>query len=179
MYIILDALVRMLAPVISFTSEEIWKHLPHRENDNPESIQLNSWPEANEAYDNQLLKEKWDHLIKVRDEVLKALENARNEKIIGSSLEASVTLKASGAELDFLSENLEILPMVFIVSDVNVEADGSVEEIEIDVKKASGEKCERCWIYSKSVGKIQNIRLYAADAPMCWIEAALWRYNGF
>lgn len=153
MYIILDALVRMLAPVISFTSEEIWKHLPHRENDNPESIQLNSWPEANEAYDNQLLKEKWDHLIKVRDEVLKALENARNEKIIGSSLEASVTLKASGAELDFLSENLEILPMVFIVSDVNVEADGSAKEIEIDVKKASGEKCERCWIYSKSVGK--------------------------
>jgi isoleucyl-tRNA synthetase len=153
MYMILDALVRMLAPVISFTSEEIWKYLPHRKNDNPESVQLNSWPEADETYDNEQLKEKWDHLIEVRDKVLKSLENARNEKIIGSSLEASITLKASGAELEFLNENIAILPMIFIVSDVNVEVNDAAKEIEVDVGRAPGEKCERCWMYSKSVGE--------------------------
>jgi len=153
MYIILDALVRMLAPVISFTSEEIWKYIPHRKNDNPESVQLNSWPEADDTYDNEQLKEKWDHLIEVRDKVLKALENARNEKIIGSSLEASVTLKASGAELEFLDENLAILPMIFIVSDVSVERNDAAKEIEVDVDRAPGKKCERCWMYSESVGE--------------------------
>ncbi len=156
MYIILNALVRMLAPVISFTSEEIWKYLPHMDGDNPESIQLNQWPEINEGYDNDALKEKWDRLIEVRDEVLKSLESARNEKVIGSSLEAEVILKAFGEDLAFLTDNLDILPMVFIVSGVRVIQDASLETIQIEVGKATGEKCERCWIYSTSVGENQK-----------------------
>ncbi|NLN64489.1 MAG: isoleucine--tRNA ligase [Clostridiaceae bacterium] len=156
MLLILDALVRMLAPVLSFTSEEIWKYLPHSEGDNPESIQLNSWPKANEAYENPALEEKWNHLHRIRDEVLKALENARNEKVIGSSLEAAVCLKASGTEFSFLNENSDVLPMIFIVSEVSLEQDDGAKEIGIEVTKASGAKCERCWIYSPSVGENQN-----------------------
>lgn len=152
MYIILDALVRMLAPVLAFTSEEIWKYMPHTAKDNPESIQLNSWPKANEAYENPALEEKWDRLHQIRDDVLKALENARNEKLIGSSLEAGVRLKASDADYDFLNENKDLLPTIFIVSEVLLEQDASAKEIGIEVLKASGEKCERCWIYSPTVG---------------------------
>lgn len=153
MYIILDALVRMLAPVLAFTSEEIWKYMPHTKGDNPLSIQLNSWPKANEEYENPALEEKWDRLHQIRDEVLKALENARNEKVIGSSLEAGVRLKASGADYAFLTENSNILPMIFIVSQVFVEEDAGAKNMGIEVLRASGEKCERCWIYSPTVGK--------------------------
>lgn len=156
MVLILDALVRMLAPVLAFTSEEIWKYLPHREGDNPESIQLNSWPEVKEEYENPALEEKWNHLHRVRDEVLKALENARNENVIGSSLTAAVRLKASGEEYAFLAENKDILPMIFIVSDVALEQDDATKTIGIEVTAATGEKCERCWIFSPSVGENHN-----------------------
>lgn len=156
MYIILDALVRLLAPILAFTSEEIWKYIPHRKSDNPESIQLNSWPCVNPDYDNAELEQKWDRLIEIRDAVLKALENARNEKTIGASLEAEVRLKASGSNYDFLEENKDLLAMIFIVSNVVVDNDPSAGEIEIDVVRAEGEKCERCWIYSTSVGKSEK-----------------------
>jgi len=156
MYRIVHALVRMLAPVLAFTSEEIWKYAPHLPEDNPESVQLNSWPQTNNSYVNQALKEKWDRLIKVRDEVLKSLENARNEKIIGSSLEAAVILKASGEEYSFLAQNSDILPMVFIVSHAEVLQDDSAKTIRIEVVQAKGAKCERCWIYNPSVGKDHN-----------------------
>jgi len=153
MYIILDALVRLLAPILAFTSEEIWKYIPHRKSDNPESIQLNSWPAVNPEYENPELEKKWNRLIEIRDDVLKALENARNEKLIGASLEAEIRLKASGDNYDFLAENKELLAMIFIVSDVVIEDDPSATEIEITVARAEGEKCERCWVYSTTVGR--------------------------
>jgi len=153
MYIVLDSLVRLLAPVLAFTSEEIWKYIPHRKGDNPESIQLNSWPKVNAEYDNPALEEKWDRLIEVRDDVLKALENARNEKVIGASLEAEIRLKASGGDYDFLAENKDILSMIFIVSNVAVDKDSGAGNIEITVARAQGQKCERCWVYSHSVGE--------------------------
>jgi len=153
MYIILDALTRLLAPILAFTSEEIWKYIPHRKSDNPESIQLNSWPAVNPEYENPELEKKWNRLIEIRDDVLKALENARNEKLIGASLEAEIRLKASGDNYDFLAENKELLAMIFIVSDVVIEDDPSATEIEITVARAEGEKCERCWVYSTTVGR--------------------------
>ena len=156
MYIILDSLVRMLAPVLAFTSEEIWKYLPHKKGDNPESIQLNDWPKANKAYDNPDLKEKWDNLIAMREIVLKALENARNEKVIGSSLEADILIKASGKEYEFLVQSKDILPMVFITSGVELRQEPSAEAMQIEVKPASSKKCERCWIFSSTVGENQD-----------------------
>lgn len=156
MYIILDSLVRMLAPVLAFTSEEIWMYLPHRKNDNSESIQLNSWPEANGAYEDPALKEKWDHLIEIREAALKALENARNEKVIGSSLEAEIYIKASGKEYEFLIQNKDILSMVCITSGVEVISEPAAKALQVDVKSASGKKCERCWIFSETVGENHN-----------------------
>lgn len=153
MYIILDSLVRLLAPVLAFTSEEIWKYIPHRRTDDPESIQLNSWPVVNDEYNNPQLEAKWDRLTEIRDDVLKALENARNEKTIGASLEAEIRLTASGGDYDFLYENRDILPMIFIVSNVVVDKSPSADMIKIEVAKAEGEKCERCWVYSTTVGE--------------------------
>ena len=150
MYIILDTLTRLLAPVLAFTAEEIWKYLPHRSGDNPESVMLNDWPEVNPEYDNRELEEKWDKLLDVRDAVLKALEDARNQKLIGQSLQANVVLKAGGELFKFLKENQDILPMVFITSQVEVQEGDS--ELEVAVVLAKGEKCERCWIYSDTVG---------------------------
>lgn len=151
MYIILDTLTRLLAPVLVFTSEEIWKYLPHTQKDNPESVMLNDWPEVRPEYEDQALEEKWDRILEVRETVLKALEEARNEKLIGQSLQAKVVLKAGKALYDFLEGIKELLPTVFITSQVELELTdkGGLEAV---VKLADGQKCERCWIYSETVG---------------------------
>lgn len=81
------------------------------------------------------------------------MENARNEKVIGASLEAEIRLKASGSDYDFLTENKDILSMIFIVSNVVVDKDSDAGNIEITVARAQGGKCERCWVYSPSVGE--------------------------
>jgi len=151
MYIILDTLVRLLAPVLVFTSEEIWKYIPHSEKDNPESVMLNDWPEVRPEYDDQALAEKWDRILEVRETVLKALEDARNEKLIGQSLQAKVILKAEKPLYDFLEGVKDLLPTVFITSQVELELkDG--KGLEAIVKLADGQKCERCWVYSETVG---------------------------
>ena len=151
MYIILDTLTRLLAPVLAFTAEEIWQYLPHTDKDNAESIMLNDWPESKAEYEDEALAQKWDRILEVRDGVLKALEEARNQKLIGQSLQAKLVIKAKGEIFELLKENLEILPTVFITSQVELkETDG--EELEVEVLEADGEKCERCWIYSTTVG---------------------------
>jgi len=150
MYIILDTLTRLLAPVLAYTSEEIWKYLPHGEKDNPESIMLNDWPTVKPEYDNKEIEEKWDRIHEVRESVLKALEEARNQKLIGQSLQAKVILKAEGNLLEFLKSVEDLLPTVFITSQVEIT---SGKGFEVEVKLADGEKCERCWIYSDTVGQ--------------------------
>ena len=151
MYIILHTLTRLLAPVLAFTSEEIWQHLPHTEKDNTESVMLNDWPEVNPQYADEALEEKWDRILDVRETVLKALENARNEKLIGQSLQAKVVLKAGKPLYDFLDSVKELLPTVFITSQVELDLSDK-NELEAIVKPADGQKCERCWIYSETVG---------------------------
>ena len=151
MYIILDTLTRLLAPVLAYTSEEIWQFLPHGVKDNPESIMLNDWPSAKPEYNNEALEERWEKILEVRDPVLKALEDARNEKLIGQSLQAKILLKAGGEQYKFLESVKELLPMVFIVSQVEIEKTEK-NSLEAAVKLADGQKCERCWIYSDTVG---------------------------
>lgn len=151
MYIILDTLTRLLAPVLAFTAEEVWKYLPHKDGDNTESVMLNDWPVVKPEYYNKELEEKWDKLLEVRDIVLKALEDARNKKLIGQSLQAKVVLKVNGKDLSFLNENKDILNLIFITSQTEItESDNA--EIEVEVLPADGEKCERCWVYSEAVG---------------------------
>ncbi len=157
-YIILCAVARMLAPVIPFTMEEVWQFIPKSKDFSYETIMTNGFPKKLDIVFDEEHIEKWRKLHAVRDDAKKALENARAEKTIGASLEAKVTLFAADNELyAFLSANKAILPTILITSEVEIknEAGGSLvgEVVGVDVAKASGEKCERCWCYSDTVGK--------------------------
>ena len=153
MYEILEALVKILAPMACFTAEEIWKFMPHRDGENKESVMLSYYPEVNEKYENKELEEKWSKIIKIKEEVAKKLEEARAEKIIGHSLNAKVIISADGENYKFLKENEEILLPVLIVSALEIEEKKIENEIEVKVELAPGEKCERCWMYSETVGE--------------------------
>ena len=155
MYIILDSLVKMLAPMICYTTEEIWSYMPHKKDENTESVMLNYWPEVGAEYENHELEEKWNHILELKEMVAKELEVARSEKIIGHSLNAKVTLLADEKEYAFLKENQEQLETVFIVSALQIEQKPAeqTEKLVVKVEVAEGEKCERCWKYSTTVGE--------------------------
>lgn len=155
MYEILQALVRILAPMTCFTAEEIWKFMPHKDNEKLDSVMLSYYPEINEKYNNKELEEKWNKIIKIKELVSKKLEEARSEKVIGHSLNAKVTLYAENDEYEFLLENKELLMTVFIVSGLEIEKNErkNEEKIGVKVEVADGKKCERCWMYSTTVGE--------------------------
>ena len=154
-YRVLDTMTRLIAPILAFTSEEIWKFMPHHSDCNTESVLFNDMPKFNENVDNELMA-RWDRIHLVRDDVKKALENARSEKIIGASLDAEISVYAEGEMYDFLS-SIEDLASVFIVSKANLIKgnDGEFkgeQPVSVTVKHAEGEKCARCWKYSGDVG---------------------------
>ena len=162
MYTILSAVSRMLAPILAFTSEEIWKYMPHSSSDDKESILLNKMPEPVDVSVSDEFKAKWELIYDLRASVTKALELKRAEKFIGASLEAKVTLHiADKAMFDKISAFADILPAVFIVSAVDVQnnTDGEFKtegidgDVSFSVEKAAGNKCERCWCYSETVGE--------------------------
>lgn len=157
MYEILSSLVRILAPMTCFTAEEVWSYMPHREGENKESVMLDYYPKAKPEYDNKEIEYKWEKLIRLKDEVSKKLEIARSNKDIGLSLEAKVTLFAEGEEYEFIKGKEELLKEIFIVSNVEIRENrrNEDEEVGVGVKvdKAPGEKCERCWMYSETVGE--------------------------
>ena len=153
LYRLLDALVRLVAPLMSFTAEEVWGHM-HR----PESVHMALFPEAGElssGLDDAARKRAagWDRLMEVRGDVLKKLETARNEKLIGAPLEARVRLSANGDLYPLLEQYAGDLPGLFIVSQVELRR-GAGEALDIEVERASGEKCERCWKYTADVGSV-------------------------
>ena len=155
MYIILNALVKIVAPMICFTAEEIWKYMPHTKNEQVESVMLSDWPEVVAEYDNEELEQKWNHILELKELVAKELEVARAEKVIGHSLNAKVTLFANKKEYEFLKENKELLTTVFIVSALDIKENERKDDVKIGVKVevAEGQKCERCWKYSTEVGE--------------------------
>jgi isoleucyl-tRNA synthetase len=142
-----DALARMLAPILVFTADEIWENLPNRTHP---SIHLALLPSASEQSDEGLVAE-WERLFAVRDDVLRALEEARVAKQIGSSLQAKVRLEASGKTLELLQKHQNDLRYLFIVS--QVELGNAGDGVTISIATADGEKCERCWNYSTHVGE--------------------------
>jgi len=149
LYQILLNLIKLTFPILSFTSEEIWSYIRERYK-REESVSLSSWPKANEGLIDENLEKKWEEIFKVREKVLKELEKMREERKVYSSLEAKVFIKAP-SHLFYLLRSLgEELKEVFIVSQVEIE---EAEELKIEVGKAEGEKCERCWNYSPYVGK--------------------------
>ena len=150
-YIILDAMTRMIAPILAYTSDEIWKYMPHHKDADAECILFNQMPELiNISLESDFIS-NWDKIHELRDTVKKQLEIARENKIIKSSLETSVTLNASGDEYDFIKSVENELAAAFIVSEVIVNKTES--EFSVIVNKADGEKCERCWCFSKTVGE--------------------------
>ena len=169
MYIILDSLTKLLAPVLAYTSEEIWKFMPHADSDDEVSVMLNSMPTVNPEYENAELGAKWDKIIAVRNDVNKALEPARNEKLIGKSLDAEVTVYADGEMYDFLKAMEAELAEIFITSKAAVEtadkADGATEgdACKVKVVASEHEKCGRCWVRSETVGTIEGFDGICAD----------------
>jgi isoleucyl-tRNA synthetase len=161
-YRIGSSLLRLIAPTLVFTAEEVWKHLPRGVTD-PVSVHMALFPAAEElerAFDEQRAK-SWERLLSVREEVLKALEPARAAKTISSGLEARVTLTANGNLGELLQKYAANLPALFIVSQVEIAAgkaggassDGESKALDIRVECAQGSKCERCWNYSTHVGE--------------------------
>jgi isoleucyl-tRNA synthetase len=147
------ALTRLAAPILAFTTEEIWGYTA-KPADAPESVHLSLLPEPGEVTigfsDVQRAKlAEWDKLMEVREPVLKALEEARQAKLIGKSLEARVRIAVPAADLVVLKAHASALPELFIVSQVEL-AQG---ELKVTVDRAAGEKCERCWKYSTAVGQ--------------------------
>lgn len=150
MYRILSAVARLAAPIISFTAEEIWQYMPHSASDDKESVFLNTMPEKSGIEFSAEFVEKWSFIYAARESANKALEEARNNKVIGKSLEAKIIVKSSDEDYDRYASLTKQLAEALIVSDFTVErSDG---ETSFEVVRAEGEKCERCWCYSKYVG---------------------------
>ena len=163
MFTIIDALVKIVTPILPFTSEEIWDYMPHKSSDNKLSVQLNSFPKYNAKYDDAEIDKRWEKTAAIKADVAKALEEARNAKLIGNSLQAKVTLYADGETYDFIKANSEDIMTACIVSGLAVEKTDNapidalngenVQGLKVFVSVADGEKCERCWMYSTTVGQ--------------------------
>jgi len=157
---ILGALLRLMAPILTFTAEEAWRHAPGTRG---ESVHLERFPEVPLAWLDDQLKTEWDRLLEVRREVAKALETARAQKLIGSGLEASVRIASAPEDIPgLLAVKRDVLKTLFIVSrvELNGPASGAVvyesQEIPglvVAVDRAPGRKCERCWVWSERVGE--------------------------
>lgn len=150
-YIILNAMTRMIAPILAYTSDEIWKYMPHSSSEKAEHVIYNEMPEKVDITIDDDFMAFWDEIHELRNDVKKSLETFIKDKTIKSSLEAKVTLAASGDKLAFLKKAENELATAFIVSEVEIVENSS--ELEIKIEKAEGEKCERCWVISKTVGE--------------------------
>jgi isoleucyl-tRNA synthetase len=169
------ALTRLLAPLLSFTCDEVWQHT-RRPVGSPASVHLDYFPEPGQLSEGipnsaRARLSKWDTLIGVRDAVLKSLDDARERKVIGSSLEASVGLEANGEMLKLLTDYETELPALFIVSQVELKK-GTVDPIAVQVDRARGDKCERCWRYTLDVG-------HDEDFPTICLRCAAAVKEGF
>lgn len=150
-FTILDTMTRMIAPILAFTSDEIWKYMPHKSTDDSSCVLFNQMLPQAALNITPEFTATWDRIHQLRDTVKKSIEAAVKEKKLKASLEAKITLSCTGEEFDFIKSVENELKTAFIVSEVNVvNGDG---ELTVTVEKAGGEKCERCWVYSTTVGE--------------------------
>jgi len=157
---VLETLVRLMAPVLSFTADEIWQHMKGK--DRQESVHLECFLPVNEQYRDPELAARWEAIISVRREVTKALEQARKNKEIGHSLDASVELGLSDELMTKLAPYKDELRTIFIVSSVRLmpseelkqgQDSDSVPGLRINVSASKDPKCERCWVHDPSIGQ--------------------------
>ena len=155
-YRILKTLLQLLAPIMSFTTDEAWKFLPEEE---LESVHLSIFPIPDEKHFNESIKSEWTKLLTLKEEVNLLLEEKRKDKIIGHSLDAKIIIKPNSEIRELLEKYKEELPFIFIVSQVELSenlVDGieseKIKGLYLKFEKAKGEKCARCWNYSETVG---------------------------
>jgi len=151
--ILKDTLV-LMAPILPFTTEEAWEAMPEFDGKS-ESVHLELFPEFSEEWLGEQLFQEWEALGRIREAALKELEKAREEKLIGNSLEAVITIRAPEAERTILAKYRSELPSLFIVSAVELEGSEG-EEIEVNVERVPWQKCQRCWNYSDYVGTSES-----------------------
>jgi isoleucyl-tRNA synthetase len=169
LYLMADGLTRLLAPILSFTADELWRYMPGARE---ESVHMALFPTAAslDAFADAALVDRWNTLVSLRERVLAEIEPLRKNKQIGSSLQAKVVLSATLAELALLERYAKDLPMLFIVSDVELRpAPTDVEVHEealprVTIERAGGVKCERCWRY---VNKISSDPAWAGLCERC------------
>jgi len=149
MFLIADGLTRLMAPILSFTADELWRYLPGAREDSVHMAVFPAEAELGALYDPDRL-ERWARLIALREQVVAEIEPLRQKKVIGSSLQAKVILSVPAGELAFLQQQALELPTLFIVSDVELRPSGS-DERTVLIERAGGVKCERCWRYVASV----------------------------
>ena len=159
MYMILDGMTRLISPILAYTSDEIWQAMKHDASADAENVVLNQMPEPTGVNVDETFIQTWDRIHDIRDAVKKALELARNEKLIRASLDAKVQLFCDGEMYDFVKSVEAELPVVFIVSQVELVKGGKgtfvsedLPELSVTVLPAEGDKCSRCWTYSNTVG---------------------------
>ena len=148
------AMTKLMAPILSFTAEEIWQSIPEQQREAP-SVHLTQFPKANPEYKDAELEKRWDELIMVRNEAQSKLEEKRREKMIGASLEADLLIEAGPDRYEFLKQYERDLPEIFIVSHVELQQAthlSQAPDFKVTVIKAKGTKCARCWRYQTSVG---------------------------
>ncbi|MGE5340119.1 MAG: isoleucine--tRNA ligase [Candidatus Omnitrophota bacterium] len=140
---LLKETVLLLAPVLTFTTEEVWEYIPNFEGKEA-SVHLHTFPQVDENVSNRIDSAKWDQIMEIRDRILKEIEEARNQKIIGDSLEAEIDLELpAGARYDLILNNLEMVKEILVVSRINLKPIEGDERIA--VRKSQGNKCPRCW----------------------------------
>lgn len=161
MYLILDALTKLVAPILVYTSDEIWMAMPHTAQDDAQHVLLNEMPAAVALPVNQNFINKWETLLSIHADVQKALERKREEKLIGKPLDAKVTLYCEGDLASFLCPLADELKAILICSELAIssgtgEYTAEIPQLSVTVSKAQGEKCARCWSFSPSVGESQQ-----------------------
>ncbi len=154
MYLIADGLARLLAPILPFTMDELWRNLP---SEREASVHLTVFPSEFSAWQDEELLDRWMQLITVRDQVNVALEERRKDKTITSNLSARVRVRASGDTARLLVRYRDELPALFGVSDVVVR-EAAEGDVQVLVEKADGIKCERCWRYVPSVNQTPEFK---------------------
>jgi len=156
------ALTKLMAPVLSFTAEEIWQTMPEacKKSLKTTSVHLVAFPEAESIWTNADLAQRWDQLLEVRIAVQGELEKQRRDKVIGAPLEARVELEANPDKYELLKRHEQDLSALFIVSQATVERVTNLphhQDFRVrKVGKASGAKCERCWNYRPAVGTFSD-----------------------
>jgi isoleucyl-tRNA synthetase len=150
-----------MAPLLPFTADEMWGYLPP-DGDREESVHLTRFPDLDERYVADTLREKWQLLLQVRNRVMKVLEEKRAAKVLGNALEAEIILEAPDRLFDMLQDNHAVLEDLFIVSRVTLRrasggqeltTEAALEKLQVSVVRTTAGKCERCWKYSETVGE--------------------------